>query len=30
MWIALIAIGVALAFGALVSAIEALGRLTQA
>ena len=29
MWIALIAIGVALAFGALVSAIEALGRLTQ-
>ena len=30
MWIAAIAIGVALAFGALVSAIEALGRLTQA
>ena len=30
MWIAIIAIGVALAFGALVSAIEALGRLTQA
>ncbi|HEX8064664.1 MAG TPA: helix-turn-helix transcriptional regulator [Allosphingosinicella sp.] len=30
MWIALIAIGVALAFGALVSAIEALSRLTQA
>lgn len=30
MWIAVIAIGVALAFGALVSAIEALGRLTQA
>ena len=29
-WIAVIAIGVALAFGALVSAIEALGRLTQA
>jgi DNA-binding CsgD family transcriptional regulator len=29
MWIAIIAIGVALAFGALVSAIEALGRLTQ-
>jgi DNA-binding CsgD family transcriptional regulator len=29
MWIALIAIGVALAFGALVSAIEALGRLTH-
>ena len=29
MWIAVIAIGVALAFGALVSAIEALGRLTQ-
>jgi len=29
MWIAAIAIGVALAFGALVSAIEALGRLTQ-
>jgi DNA-binding CsgD family transcriptional regulator len=28
-WIAAIAIGVALAFGALVSAIEALGRLTQ-
>lgn len=28
-WIAVIAIGVALAFGALVSAIEALGRLTQ-
>jgi hypothetical protein len=27
-WIAVIAIGVALAFGALVSAIEALGRLT--
>jgi hypothetical protein len=30
MWIAVIAIGVALAFGALVSAIEALGRLTHA
>ncbi len=30
MWIVAIAIGVALAFGALVSAIEALGRLTQA
>jgi DNA-binding CsgD family transcriptional regulator len=30
MWIAVIAIGVALAFGALVSAIEALSRLTQA
>jgi DNA-binding CsgD family transcriptional regulator len=30
MWIAVIAIGVALAFGALVSAMEALGRLTQA
>lgn len=29
-WIVAIAIGVALAFGALVSAIEALGRLTQA
>jgi DNA-binding CsgD family transcriptional regulator len=29
MWIAVIAIGVALAFGALVSAIEALGRLTH-
>ncbi|HEX8127177.1 MAG TPA: helix-turn-helix transcriptional regulator [Allosphingosinicella sp.] len=29
MWIVAIAIGVALAFGALVSAIEALGRLTQ-
>lgn len=29
-WIAVIAIGIALAFGALVSAIEALGRLTQA
>lgn len=29
-WIAVIAIGVALAFGALVSAIEALSRLTQA
>jgi DNA-binding CsgD family transcriptional regulator len=29
-WIVVIAIGVALAFGALVSAIEALGRLTQA
>jgi DNA-binding CsgD family transcriptional regulator len=29
MWIALIAIGVALAFGALVSAMEALGRLTH-
>lgn len=29
MWIAAIAIGVALAFGALVSAIEALSRLTQ-
>ena len=29
-WIAAIAIGVALAFGALVSAIEALGRLSQA
>ena len=28
-WIAVIAIGVALAFGALVSAIEALGRLSQ-
>jgi DNA-binding CsgD family transcriptional regulator len=28
-WIAVIAIGVALAFGALVSAIEALGRLTR-
>jgi hypothetical protein len=28
-WIAAIAIGVALAFGALVSAIEALGRLSQ-
>ncbi len=28
-WIAAIAIGVALAFGALVSAIEALGRITQ-
>jgi hypothetical protein len=28
-WIAVIAIGVAMAFGALVSGIEALGRLTK-